>query len=187
MLQLGLPTEERSVVIFEADGQKYRNSVKYGAAAKELNAERVKWVSEMSREPKYDVDFPAEVEAIKRDFDTWSTTEGFPLSLRGEILAHVQVEWEMRIASGYSPDSRKRRNDGIDFLLHFAFMWPALLVTTDAGVLGFLKGLSSFQSKWIYLPDDLALAWKTGRLNEPVWPATEGAPSVFGNPDSGVS
>ena len=101
--QLGLPDSKRSEVIFEADGKKFRSPINSGLASNELNAERAKWISEMSRDPKQDFDFHSEITAIKADFDTWATTEGLPLSVRGDILAHAQAEWEMRIASGYSP------------------------------------------------------------------------------------
>jgi len=168
--QFAHPDDEKEEIIIEADGERYKCPVNSGAAELELKAERSKWVNEMDREPKTDFDYESEVAAIKADFDTWAATNSLPLSVRGDILAHAKAEWEKRIASGYSPRSKKRRNDGIDFLLHFAFMWPALLVTTDDGVYRFLKGLDSYQANWVYLPSELAKTWKEGRLVEPGWP-----------------
>ena len=92
------------------------------------------------------------------------------MSIRGDILAHAQAEWEMRLASGYSPTSIKNENDGIDFLLHFAFLWPSLLTTTDKKVRDLLRNLKSFQAGWTFYPSELAKHWKQGRVFEPKWP-----------------
>jgi hypothetical protein len=167
--QFARPDAAKEMVFFEADGKRFKCPLISGAAEKELNTERSKWLEEMGREPKTNFNDESEVAAIKVNFDTWAASSKLPLSIRGDILAHAQIEWGKRIADGYSPGSKKRRNDGIDFLLQFAFMWPALLVTTDGGVCRFLRGLDSYQASWVYLPIELATVWKEGRLLEPEW------------------
>jgi hypothetical protein len=164
-------TTNGAEVIFSVGSEKFRCPVKLGVAAQVLDEERGKWIAEMSREPKPEFDSSAVVNATKTDFDSWASTAGRPMSLRGEILAYAHAEFERRLASGYNPASPKRKNDGIDFLLHFAFLWPALLVTTDKWLCGFLRGLDSFQADWTFLPDQLAEAWQNGSLIEPNWPA----------------
>lgn len=170
-VKLPLATIENGAeVIFSVGPEKFRCPLKLGAAAQVLDEERGKWIAEMSRDPKSEFDYSAEVNAAKAYFDSWTSTDGQPMSVRGEILAHARAEFERRLANGYNPASSKRRNDGIDFLLHFAFLWPALLVTTDKWLCGFLRGLDSFQADWTFLPEHLAAVWRNGKLTEPDWP-----------------
>lgn len=163
------PTGTGAEVVFTVGTQKFKCPIKLGQAVQVLEDERNKWIDEMTRPPQSDFNYESKVAEIKSDFDSWAKTDGLPMSIRGDILAHVQAEWERRLASGYKASSPKRRNDGIDFLLHFTFMWPALLVTTDQSVKDFMRSLQSFQASWIFLPQDLANAWSEKSLVTPDW------------------
>ena len=156
-------------VVFAVGGDRFRCPIKLGEAALALDEERGKWIAEMSRDPDPAFDFQTAVEDAKVGFDSWATTDGYPMSVRGEILAYANAEFERRLSSGYNPASNRRKNDGIDFLLHFAFMWPAFLVTTDKWLHDFLRGLDSFQATWTFQPEELASAWQAGSLTEPEW------------------
>lgn len=160
----------RAEVTFSTGGSPYRCPIRKGQAATVLEQERAKWISEMSRTPNPDFDFENAVAAYKIEFDSWAKTDGVPMSIRGDILAHARAEYERRLASGYNPEGKKRRNDGIDFLLLLTFLWPAYLLTTDRKLHSLLQGLDSFQADWVFLPDRLSAAWKDGNLAGPDWP-----------------
>ena len=147
-----------------------RYSIKKGKSEEVLKEERKKWINAMTRKPEPDFDYEKCVQIIKCDFDAGSETDGLPMSVRGDIIAHAMAEWGRRIASGYNPSSRKRRNDGIDFHLNFSFLWPALLVTTDKKFKNSLRGLKSYQANWVFLPKELAEKWEQQTLIEPTWP-----------------
>jgi len=163
-------SESEAEVTFSVGQQTYRCPVQPGQAATVLEQERAKWIAEMSRDPQADFDYQKAIDDYKQECDSWAKTDGVPMSIRGDILAHANAEYERRIASGYNPASPKRRNDGIDFLLPLTFLWPAILLTTDKNLHRLLRGLNSFQAHWTFLPDELAAAWSSGDLTEPDWP-----------------
>ena len=147
-----------------------RSPIKKGKSEKVLKGERAKWINAMTRKPEPDFDYEQCVQDIKCSFDQWAETDGLPMSIRGDIIAHAMAELGRRIESGYNPSSRKRRNDGIDFHLNFSFLWPALLVTTDKNFKKFLRCLKSYQAQWVFLPEELAEKWEQQTLIEPTWP-----------------
>ena len=152
-------------VTFTVKGEVYKCPIKEGEAEEVLKEEREKWINAMTREPERDFDYEKCAQDIKCSFDQWAETDGLPMSVRGDIIAHACAELERRIASGYNPGSRKRRNDGIDFHLNFSFLWPALLVTTDKKFKNSLQGLKSYQANWVFLPEELAEKMGTTRSN----------------------
>lgn len=165
-----IPSEGNgSKIIFSVGGNRFECAIQQGKAAEVLQDERQKWINEMTRAPQKNFAYDNAVETIKAAFDSWAKTDGVPMSIRGDILAHVQAEWEKRISGKYSPGSRKRRNDGIDFNLPFVFLYPALLVTTDKNLRKLLRGLPSYQAGWTFLPKELADNWEEGILKEPDW------------------
>ena len=157
-------------VTFTVKGKVYKCPIKEGEAKKVLKEERKKWIDEMTRKIEPDFDYEKCAQDIKCSFDQWAKTDGLPMSVRGDIIAHAMAELGRRIESGYNPGSRKRRNDGIDFHLNFSFLWPALLVTTDKKFKNLLRGLKSYQANWVFLPEELAEKWEQQALVEPTWP-----------------
>ena len=157
-------------VTFTVKGKVYKCPIKEGEAEKVLKEEQEDWINAMTHKPAPNFNYEKYVQDIKNDFDDWAQTDGLPMSLRGDIIAHVQAEWEIRIASGYNPSSPNRKNDGIDFHLNFPFLWPALLVTTDKKFKNLLRGLKSYQADWVFLPKELAEKWEQQALIEPTWP-----------------
>jgi hypothetical protein len=81
-----------------------------------------------------------------------------------------QVEARTRTKDPYNPEAHKKRNDGIDFTLTFALMLPALLCTSDGTYCTTLRQLPSFQTPWVYKPDELTAAWSTKTVVRPLWP-----------------
>ncbi|MBB5350669.1 hypothetical protein HNR46_000897 [Haloferula luteola] len=156
-------------IFFRAEGKTFSAPFRPEQASIELTRERSKWIEEMTQEPITNFDYEKSVINSKRNFDSWAKTDGLPMSLKGDILAHARAEWERRLANGYNASSGKRKNDGIDFLLNFTFMWPALLVTTDQNLRNFIRGLKSYQAGWIFFPQELASVWIAGNLAEPDW------------------
>lgn len=159
-----------TAITFMVGGTKMVCPIQPENATQVIEEERAGWIEMMTRNPTPDFNYAKDIMEKKAHFDSWAKTDGLPMSVRGDILAHVEVEWERRLASGYNPSSPKRRNDGMDFLLNYTFLWPALLVTTDKNYRDFLRGLESYQSGWIYLPIELADAWKARTLESPSWP-----------------
>ena len=159
--------------VFWVNGIPYRCTINKGESEEVLKEEREKWINAMTRKPEPDFDYEKCVQVIKCDFDKWTETDGLPMSVRGDIIAHAMAELGRRIESGYNPGSHKRRNDGIDFHLNFSFLWPALLVTTDKNFKKFLRCLKSYQAQWVFLPEELAEKWEQQALIEPTWPTIE--------------
>lgn len=157
-------------VTFTVKGKVYKCPIKEREAEAVLKEEREKWINTMTHKPEPDFDCAKSVQNIKRDFDEQIETDGLPMSVRGDIIAHAWAELGRRVASGYNPSSPKRRNDGIDFLLNYPFLWPALLVTTDKNFKKFLRCLNSYQAQWVFLPEELAEKWEQQALIEPTWP-----------------
>ena len=167
--QLMASGEISEEVTFTVKGKVYKCPLKEGEAEAVLKEEREDWINAMAHKPVPDFDYEQCVQDIKSNFDEWAQTDGLPMSLRGDIIAHVQAEWEIRIASGYNPSSSKRKNDGIDFHLNFPFLLPALLLTTDKKFKNLLQGLKSYQANWVFLPKELAEKWEQQALIEPTW------------------
>lgn len=168
--QLAISAEERKEITFEADGRTYKCPLKGGVAAELMEQERKNWIDHMSGPIQVHSDYNTEVAAEKAHCDDWARSSSPPMSVRCDIVVHAIVELTRRRKDGYSPTSSKRRNDGIDLILSFAFMWPALLVTADKKLYKLLRALRSYQANWSYLNDELAKKFQEGALQEPVWP-----------------
>lgn len=148
----------------------YRSRFKEGRAAIELASERAKWVESLDDGLlTIATQNHALAQKIKHDFDRWAISNGPPMSVKGDILAHVQAKYRQKHLDGYSARSKRNRNDGIDFLLNFAFMWPSLLCTRDERLVNLLRELPSYQSRWTYTPEFLEEKWKSKQITEPAW------------------
>lgn len=100
-----------------------------------------------------------------------------PLSIRLDIaIKHRfrQIKIANRLHTPYDPESKKKINDGIDYNMDFIFMLPAILCTSDRNYYKIIKELNSFQSKWIYLPDEISDKWRDKALLPPSWPKVGG-------------
>ena len=169
--QLMASREVFEEVTFTVKGKVYRCPIKEEEAERVLEEVRQEWINAMTRKPELDFDYAECVQVIKCNFDEWAETDGLPMSVRGDIIAHVWAELgRRRSASGYNPGSHKRRNDGIDHELIYPFLWPALLVTTDKKFKNLLRGLKSYQANWVFLPKELAKKWEQQTLIEPTRP-----------------
>lgn len=69
----------------------------------------------------------------------------------------------------YSPESRKNRNDGIDFDLYRYIMLPAYVAANDWGFHEKIADIKSPQRGWFWRPEQLADAWKDGEKPRPTW------------------
>lgn len=105
------------------------------------------------------------------------------LRLRASSLPTLDVRYDLAIRHRlriavlrnqtdvqYNPDSKKRRNDGIDFTMASALALPALIVT-EKNYHDIAKLLGSFQAEWVYTPESLAESWEKGLLKPPTWPS----------------
>jgi hypothetical protein len=163
---------------FFCKGKEYNACIDFENSEKLLKTERENWfnfIKNYDSFPKNKIAFQKEVilNGMKSALDD-SFNGGLPsLSIRLDILICYVVrraEERNRLKRPYNPESKSKRNDGIDFLLTFAFILPALLCTCDKKISNSLKMLPSFQSRWIYRPEELASAWLNKQIVTPVWP-----------------
>jgi hypothetical protein len=166
-LALSTPNYE---ALFFWQGHVYRARLKSGAAAAQIHAERERWVAEMEEPIDETFNRDRASEEIRRDFDTWAVGEPPRMSVRGDLLSRVQAEWKARRRNGLNPRSDNRKNDGIDSLLLYCFLWPALLCTRDRNFHRLITRERSYQSSWACLPEELAEKFNNNSLVEPVWP-----------------
>ena len=112
-------------------------------------------------------------EAFRRMVDSESDLPHPHMSRRMDL--GIRYAWRQHVRRNrarepYNPASHRRRNDGIDFDLYYFLMLPALLVTDDTGFGARLEPIQSFQRSWIYTPEQLAAAWRSGTIAMPTWP-----------------
>jgi hypothetical protein len=102
-----------------------------------------------------------------------------PLALRLDLRTRYVWRQFVRRRKPHEPynvDGKAKRNDGIDFTLYTYLALPALVVTTDKGLLERLADIKSFQTGWFFKVEDLVAAWLAGDRPRPVWPSTKHAP-----------
>ena len=131
------------------------------AAARELELEREKWKNS----------FPGTESVTGLDQDVECQP---PLTIRLEAAITYRKDCEKRHSEGqYHPDSKNSHNDGIDYNMTWVFMKKMLLCTAEKKFTGKIRALTSFQSGWIYRPEEMAEAWKTGSIVKPTWPTAK--------------
>lgn len=163
---------------FKADGQCYKAAFQKGKARDALDEEREGWSKFIKRYDSLPKDaipgYQAEMLANMRiEIDSWASCDP-PLSVRFDlwiknILRTVQQRTKSR--DPYSPDSRKRKNDGIDILLQHAFLLPAFICLYDKKFLCNFAEIESFQKTWFLTPEELVAQWEQGYAPSPQWPA----------------
>ena len=92
---------------------------------------------------------------------------GIRVDLLIKYLAEITTS-TAKIIEPYNPNSPKRKNDGLDFLIIFPLVIPAIICTNDK--LTKLKSIKSFQTEWILNPDDLVERWNRKKLFPLTWP-----------------
>jgi hypothetical protein len=139
--------------------------LKPDVASQELEEERKKWRSS----------FPGteSVDGLNQDVQCQP-----PLTVRLDAAIKYRKDCEKRYAAKqYHPDSGNSHNDGIDYNMTWVFVKKMLLCTAEKKFTGKIRALTSFQSGWIYRPEELAEAYKNGSIAKPAWLPTpvEGA------------
>lgn len=97
-----------------------------------------------------------------------------PMSVRCDLQMRLlwrQYVRSMKEKDPYNPESKKKRNDGIDFDLCRYFLLPALVVADESGFFDKIKDIESFQLPWFLRPQDLADMWVKKLKPRPSWPA----------------
>ncbi|WP_437625571.1 hypothetical protein [Sorangium sp. So ce1151] len=97
------------------------------------------------------------------------------LSVRLDLpIKHLYRQHHLhnRAKAPYNPQSKKKENDGIDFDLYYVFILPALLVSIEGGFFNALKEIDSYQTSWLWKPEELAKAWEEGLRPAPNWPSS---------------
>jgi hypothetical protein len=165
-----------------ASFDEFKKAVQYGEgkAAAELEEERHKWPIDLDSPPQN----WKSCDPIKKRLG--ALAEG--LNSDAECSPHLVVRLDaalrhydqllLKMKGGMNPNSPKRRNDGIDYNMAFVFAKRILLCTHDGtgskpGYYKAIKSLNSFQSKWVFHPQELVDRWNEGKLLQPTWP--EGA------------
>lgn len=155
----------------------FRMSAKQDGADDALQEERDHWIGHIKQYdilpkgelPKHSTDVLAGMrDAIDKDVNVEPK-----MSVRLDLALRQmqrQVEARTRAKEPYNPETHRKRNDGIDFTLTFALMLPALLCTSDGNYCTTLRQLPSFQTAWVYKPDELADAWAKKTVVDPRWP-----------------
>ena len=164
-------------VVFSCNGKKYKCQLQLGEADKALEDERKYWIDFVKGFDVLPKDSMAKHKEnvlgnMKTEMDSWSIGRP-PLSIRTDLLAkylHEIATNRTKSKEPYNPEAKKKKNDGIDFLLNFAFILPALLCTGDEKFADRLKAISSYQNSWVYTPGELATAWSNGSITTPTWP-----------------
>ena len=68
------------------------------------------------------------------------------------------------------PRIERRRNDGIDYNMSYVFMKRVFLCSVERKYPEAIRRLQSYQSGWVYRPDELVTAWQAKQLARPKWP-----------------
>lgn len=106
------------------------------------------------------------------DLDANCSLTGIPMSARCDLqMRYLYRQWvrTKKTKCAYSPTSRKKRNDGIDFDLYRYLMLPALVLTEDTAFLAGILDIPSSQKNWFMTPQELANSWQQGEQPWPTW------------------
>jgi hypothetical protein len=104
------------------------------------------------------VTIPQSLESVFAQIDARARPGWPPLSLRLDATIRVLMRYhEMNLNedSGYSPASKGRRNDAVDFSLLSYLGQPAILCTWDGGLKKAVVAAGSWQQRWILGKDEL--------------------------------
>lgn len=159
---------EKMVEIFLKDREQLQKSI---------DEERERWIEEIKShndftEKELDENRNVILHSMAKSLDEKTECKP-PISIRLDVaIKHKfrQIKIANRLHAPYDPESKKKINDGIDYNMDFTFMLPAILCTSDKNYHRIIKELNSFQSSWVYLPDDISDKWRNRVLLPPIWP-----------------
>jgi hypothetical protein len=164
-------------------GEKKKALLRPGEAAKELEAERNKWRIRFATVPPdwRTMAITDRLKYLAKDLDDDidcipTVTVRLDAALRHED--HV-IGLRSSAKTPYNPNSELKENDGIDFNMSYVFMKRMLLCTLDGKYRRLIQDLKSCQSDWVFSPQDLVAASKSGKLVRPRWP--DAAPATSAN------
>ena len=156
---------------FYYNGVEYSIKAELNKAEEELEKERSKWIDLV--DVFINDDKPFKFSPKSMDDETISSPAlSIKLDLYYKYICDVSIRCKQSKDS-YNPKAKKKKNDGIDFLLTHVLALPALLCTVDDKFYNTLKALDSYQTNWIYKPDELALSWLSKTVNKPEWSKNE--------------
>lgn len=164
----------KNKVIFECNSKTYASKLEIDEIKKAIKEERNFWISFIKEQRLNSTQFLKDNknELLKNMKD--SVNQGLlgnpPLSIRSDILIHYLFNIILdssRNKTPYNPESNRNKNDGLDFLLGYSFIIPALLCTGDYTLKNRLKDLKSYQNNWVYSPEEIAQAWEDNILQKP--------------------
>ena len=163
---------EKHVKIFLKDSEQIQNAI---------DEERKRWIEEIKShdvftEKELDDNRTEIINSMAASLDKKIECDP-PLSIRLDVaIRHKfrQIKIANRLHTPYNPESKKKINDGIDYNMDFTFMLPAILCTSDTNYHRIIKELNSFQSNWVYLPDEILDEWKNNTLTAPNWAQSNG-------------
>jgi hypothetical protein len=160
-LKRAKPGDFAADVEIEEERADYRDAFKVLADAWEASDRSV---------PLHEYDHPQLDKALSLQKSTRPIRPG--MHVRNDL--QVRWLWRQFVRSqlpkhAYDPESRKRRNDGIDFDLFRYLALPALVVSGDEVFFEKLKDIDSLQKKWFWKPAALASAFERGELAAPRW------------------
>lgn len=158
---------EKQVKIFLKDTEQIQKSI---------DEERERWIEEIKShdgftEKELDENRTEIINSMAASLDEKIECDP-PISIRLDVaIRHKfrQIKIANRLHTPYNPESKKKINDGIDYNMDFTFMLPAILCTSDKNYYRIIKELNSFQSNWVYLPDEISDKWKNKTLTAPSW------------------
>ena len=158
------------------NGKRYLTSINRNVIDNLLEEERGKWIDFFNSlnifpEDTLKIDKDKIIDFMKESVDKVIDCAP-PLSTRIDVVIRHkfrQVNLLNLSQHSYDPESKKKRNDAIDYYMDFVFMLPALLCTSDNKYYNLIKEIGSFQSEWIYKPDELSKEWRDGSISIPTW------------------
>lgn len=144
-------------------------------AFQEFDAGLAEWLEEVpvgeEKHPLHEYDHPL-LERQFRHLAAHSRVQQPNLAERLDLqLRYVWRQWvrSRNVKDGYNPDSRKKRNDGIDLDLYRYLMLPAFVVAEDCGFHTRIEDIESPQRGWFWQPQKLADTWARGERPCPAW------------------
>ncbi len=140
-----------------------------GEAEKLIVKERKAWIGFIKNIIPYSSNSSDRINAISDELDKqYASSPKF--SERIEIVIHFLDHYfsMLKNPQPLNPQSKKRKNDGIDFLLTFAVGLPAILCTEDH-IRKLLNTFNSYQKDWVMTPEEIEKSWNEGVFTDPQW------------------
>ena len=148
----------------------FKKSILAGKAGEELERERKAWQNDLDAPPGWQptLTLAERLAALADGLDSDAQCSPSLVVRLDAALRH----WDqilLKMQHGMNPISKKRRNDGIDYNMAFVFAKRILLCTNDKPYYEAIKSLGSFQSDWIFQPQELVVRCRERKLARPIW------------------